>query len=167
MRDSASTPAVKSGLDRWAADGFAALAGLKVGLLVHPASVDARLQHATDLLAQAEGVKLKALFGPQHGILGQTQDNMIEWKSFTDSKTGVPVYSLYGRHRQPTAKMLADLDVLVIDLQDVGARYYTFIWTMLLCLEACAAAGVKVKPPSWLEKSWSAPAATQSSWVAA
>jgi len=90
------------------------------------------------------GVELGALFGPQHGILGQTQDNMIEWEGFTDTVTGLPVYSLYGEHRKPTPEMLADLDTLVIDLQDVGARYYTFIWTMMLCLEACAEAGCRV-----------------------
>ncbi len=135
---------VKTGLDRLAAEGFARLAGRRVGLLVHPASVDAKLRHTLDLFLAAEDVNLCALFGPQHGILGQTQDNMIEWEGFTDGRTGLPVYSLYGEHRQPTPEMLAGLDVLVIDLQDVGARYYTFIWTMLLCLMACAAAGVQV-----------------------
>ena len=135
---------VKTGLDRLAAEGCARLAGRRVGLLVHPASVDAGLRHTLDLFLAARAVDLRALFGPQHGILGQTQDNMIEWRGFTDGRTGLPVHSLYGEHRRPTPAMLADLDVLVIDLQDVGARYYTFIWTMLLCLEACAAAGVQV-----------------------
>lgn len=134
----------RTGLDRLAAAEFAPLRGRRVGLLVHPASVDGRWRHAKDLLAGAPGVRLAALFGPQHGLLGQTQDNMIEWEGFTDGATGVPVHSLYGRHRKPTSRMLAGLDVLVIDLQDVGARYYTFIWTMLLCLEACAEAGVAV-----------------------
>ena len=135
---------VNTGLDKLAATGFAALKGRRVGLLVHPASVDGHLRHAVDLARASGAVDLRALFGPQHGILGQTQDNMIEWRGFTDRKTGVPVHSLYGEHRRPTPEMLADLDVLVIDLQDVGARYYTFVWTMLLCLEACAAAGVPV-----------------------
>lgn len=130
-----------TGLDKLAADGFSSLKGRRVGLLVHPASVDARLQHALDLFQEVQPV---ALFGPQHGILGQTQDNMIEWEGCPDPRTGVPVYSLYGEHRKPTPEMLNDVDVLVIDLQDVGARYYTFIWTMLLCLEACAEAGVAV-----------------------
>lgn len=133
----------RTGLDRLAADGFAPLAGRRVGLLVHPASVDGQLRHAVDLCTSA-GVDLRALFGPQHGILGQTQDNMIEWEGFTDARLGCPVYSLYGEHRQPTPAMLTGLDVLVVDLQDVGARYYTFIWTLLLCLEACAAADVAV-----------------------
>ena len=135
---------VKTGLDRLGDSGFSLLQGKRTGLLVHPASVDARLRHAVDLAADSAAVDLRALFGPQHGILGQTQDNMIEWEGSTDRRTGVPVHSLYGRHRKPTPEMLADLDVLVIDLQDVGARYYTFIWTMLLCLETCAAAGVQV-----------------------
>lgn len=134
---------VMTGLDRLAADGFAALRGQKVGLLVHPASVDVRLVHARDLMSAAQ-VDLTAIFGPQHGVLGQTQDNMIEWDGFVDPALGIPVHSLYGAHRKPTGEMLAGLDVLVVDLQDVGARYYTFVWTLLLCLEACAEAGVRV-----------------------
>ena len=135
---------VNTGLDRLIAEDFERLAGRRVGLLVHPASVDRHLRQAALLMQEASAVDLRVLFGPQHGILGQTQDNMIEWEGFTDGATGVPVHSLYGEHRKPTAAMLADLDVLVIDLQDVGARYYTFIWTMLLCLEACAEQGKQV-----------------------
>jgi len=135
---------VRTGLEVLAADGFAVLGGARVGALVHPASVDRHLRPTAHLLAAAATVDLAALFGPQHGILGQTQDNMIEWEGFTDRATGVPVHSLYGAHRKPTPEMLADLDVLLVDLQDVGARYYTFIWTLLLCLEACAEAGVTV-----------------------
>ncbi|MCK9997231.1 MAG: DUF1343 domain-containing protein [Candidatus Krumholzibacteria bacterium] len=102
------------------------------------------MRPAVELIRESGAVDLKALFGPQHGILGQTQDNMIEWEGFTDGGTGLPIHSLYGKHRKPTSAMLDDLDVLVIDLQDVGARYYTFIWTMLLCMEACAEHGVQV-----------------------
>jgi len=120
------------------------MGGRRVGLLVHPASVNQRLRHALTLMQEAGTVNLQALFGPQHGFLGQTQDNMIEWEGFTDQGSGLPVHSLYGKQRKPTAEMLAPLDVLVIDLQDVGARYYTFIWTMLLCLEACAEQGKQV-----------------------
>lgn len=126
-----------------AGGGFASLAGSRVGLLVHPASVDRHLRSTGSLMTEA-AVDLAALFGPQHGILGQTQDNMIEWDGFTDRATGLPVFSLYGEHRKPSAEMLAGIDTLVVDLQDVGARYYTFIWTLLLCLEACADAGKKV-----------------------
>jgi uncharacterized protein YbbC (DUF1343 family) len=135
---------VNTGLDRLVVARFAGLSGRRIGLLVHPASVDQRLRHAFHLMREADNVSLKALFGPQHGISGQTQDNMIEWDGFTDSGSGLPVHSLYGEHRKPTAAMLEGLDVLVIDLQDVGARYYTFIWTMLLCLEACAEQGKQV-----------------------
>lgn len=131
-----------TGLERLAAERWRTLRGQRVGLVVHPASVDGALRHARDLMAHAGGsVDLRALFGPQHGILGQTQDNMIEWKGYIDAELGIPVHSLYGEHRQPTAAMLEGLDTLVVDLQDVGARYYTFIWTLLLCLEACAQAG--------------------------
>ena len=135
---------VNTGLDRLAAEGFARLQGRRVGLLVHPASVDQRLRHALMLMQEAGPVDLKTLFGPQHGILGQTQDNMIEWEGYTDPGSGLTVHSLYGEHRKPTAAMLDAIDVLVIDLQDVGARYYTFIWTMLLCMEACADKGIQV-----------------------
>lgn len=136
---------VMTGLDRLRAAGWRALYGQRVGLVVHPASVDLNLRHARDLMAQSGGAaQLCALFGPQHGILGQTQDNMVEWEGFTDPELGIPVYSLYGEHRKPTAAMLDGIDTLVIDLQDVGARYYTFIWTMLLCLEACAEARKRV-----------------------
>ena len=134
---------VQTGLDRLVADGFAALRGRRVGLLAHPASVDARLRHAVSLLHAAAGVELRRLFGPQHGLRGETQDNMIEWRGFRDAATGLTVRSLYGRVRRPTAEMLDGLDTLVIDLQDVGARYYTFVWTMLLCLEACAEQGLR------------------------
>ncbi|MCP4292428.1 MAG: DUF1343 domain-containing protein [bacterium] len=132
-----------TGLDRLVADNFQSLKNQKVGLLVHPASVDSRLRHARDVFLEAE-VNVCTLFGPQHGLMGQTQDNMIEWEGGQETGTGIPIHSLYGEHRKPTAEMLAGLDVLVVDLQDVGARYYTFIWTMLLCMEACAEAGVAV-----------------------
>ncbi len=135
---------VKTGLEVSAADGFASVRGQRVGLLVHPASVDRHLRPALGLMDEAPSVELAALYGPQHGIRGQTQDNMIEWEGFTDPATGLPVYSLYGAHRKPSAAMLANIDTLVVDLQDVGARYYTFIWTLLLCLEACAESGKKV-----------------------
>ena len=136
--------AVSTGLDLIVAERARRLRGRRVGLLAHPASVDRRLRHAVPLLHGLLGDDLRALFGPQHGLRGETQDNMIEWRSYTDPGTGLPAHSLYGEHRRPTADMLAGLDVLVVDLQDVGARYYTFVWTLLLCLEACAAQGVAV-----------------------
>lgn len=129
---------VKTGLDlfeqRWPQD----LKQAKVGLVVHPASVNHKLQHAAQLFFQSKQCRLTSLFGPQHGIRGETQDNMIEWQGFIDPLTQLPVYSLYSETRKPSAEMLADLDTLVIDLQDIGSRYYTFIWTMELCMQACA-----------------------------
>jgi uncharacterized protein YbbC (DUF1343 family) len=122
------------------------LRGARLGALLHPASVSSKLEHASSILAGHNGelFKLTALFGPQHGYLGQTQDNMVEWKSYQHPQLHIPVYSLYGEHREPTEEMLGGLDVLLIDLQDVGTRYYTFIWTMYLCLRAGERAGVHV-----------------------
>lgn len=116
------------------------LRGCRLGAVLHPASVDESLRHSLDCLREHHGslFRLSALFGPQHGIKGHTQDNMIEWEGYTDPELGIPVYSLYGAHRKPTPEMLSGLDALFVDLQDVGARYYTFIWTLYLCMEACA-----------------------------
>lgn len=127
---------VYTGLDRLRSQWPKKLNGSRVGLLVHPASVNKRLVHAIDIFKKSKRFKLKALFGPQHGIRGETQDNMIEWEGFRDKKTGLLVYSLYGKVRKPTVEMLREIDVMVIDMQDVGSRYYTFIWTMELCMKA-------------------------------
>jgi uncharacterized protein YbbC (DUF1343 family) len=143
IREEAMT-AVQTGLDVLLAEDAARLRGRRVGLLAHPASIDGELRHAVPLLHRALGRDLRALFGPQHGLRGETQDNMVEWEGYQDPVTGLPVRSLYGEHRKPTPAMLADLDVLVVDLQDVGARYYTFVWTLLHCLEACAEQGKAV-----------------------
>jgi uncharacterized protein YbbC (DUF1343 family) len=120
--------------------------GARVGALLHPASVSSKLEHGSRVLERFNGdlFQLRAFFGPQHGFVGQTQDNMIEWKSYAHPRLGIPVYSLYGEHREPTAEMLHDLDALVVDLQDVGARYYTFIWTLYLCMRASAQCDVAV-----------------------
>ncbi len=122
------------------------LRGSRLGAVLHPASVDSSLRHTLDILLEHDGslFRLSALFGPQHGIKGHTQDNMIEWEGYTDPRLGIPVYSLYGEHRKPTPSMLSGLDALFVDLQDVGARYYTFIWTLYLCMEACVEAGLPV-----------------------
>lgn len=128
---------VKTGLDSFERNWPKKLRGSRVGLLVHPASVNKRLEHAVNLFFKSKKFKLKALFGPQHGIYGETQDNMIEWEGFQDKLTKLPVFSLYGKTRRPVPPMLEYLDVLVIDLQDVGSRYYTFIWTMENCIQAC------------------------------
>jgi len=133
-----------TGLDILIRDGHQSLHGRRIGLVCHPASVDSHLRHAAALIHVDDRFDLRALFGPQHGIRGDTQDNMVEWAGFTDPLTGLRAHSLYGEHRRPTPDMLEGLDALVIDLQDVGARYYTFVWTLLLCLEAAADHGVAV-----------------------
>ena len=135
---------VQTGLDVFGKKWPNELKGARAGLLLHPASVNRRLEYAVDLFKKSGMCELKALFGPQHGILGETQDNMVEWKGFKDKQTGLSVYSLYSETRKPAPGMLKDIDVLVIDMQDVGSRYYTFIWTMELCMQACAELGKAV-----------------------
>ncbi|MBI5142433.1 MAG: DUF1343 domain-containing protein [Nitrospirae bacterium] len=143
---------VKTGIDRinqrFPAQLRACRVGLpracRVGLIAHQASVDCRLRHAADICLASKNFRLATLFGPQHGFTGHTQDNMIEWHGFRDPRTGLPVYSLYGETRKPSPDMLDGIDALVIDMQDVGAKYYTFIWTMALCMEAAAEAGKAV-----------------------
>ena len=122
----------------------ARLTGRRVGLVANPASVDASLHHVVDLLSSSPGVTLTALFGPQHGFCSDVQDNMIETNHALHQRLGVPIYSLYGETRKPTAEMLAGLDSLVIDLQDVGTRVYTYIHTMTNCLAACSIHNVPV-----------------------
>ena len=131
----------QTGLDIVEDNWPSSLKGARAGLLVHPASVNGSLVHAVDCLLGTRKFKPTALFGPQHSIRGELQDNMIESAGFRDKKTGLPVYSLYGETRKPVPSMLDDFDVLVVDLQDVGSRYYTFIWTMELCMQACREAG--------------------------
>ena len=138
------SPTVRTGIDRLTKDWPGVLRNARVGLLVHPASIDRKLQNTADLCLRSSKFTVTAFFGPQHGLWGQTQDNMIEWESFRDKNTGLPVHSLYGNRRKPSIEMLRDVDVMVIDLQDVGARYYTFIWTMALVMEACEETGRSV-----------------------
>ena len=135
---------VLSGLEVLAETRPKWLRGRRVGLLMHPASVDRGWASALDVVRRIPGAKLAALFGPQHGIAGEKQDNMIESGHGTDADLGIPIYSLYSETRSPTPKMLDDIDVLVVDLQDVGTRVYTFEWTTALALEACAAMGREV-----------------------
>jgi uncharacterized protein YbbC (DUF1343 family) len=130
------------GLERLLDSG--ALKGCRVGLVCNPASVDRELRHAADRLARAPGVTVAALFGPQHGFRSDVQENMIETGHGADDLRRVPVYSLYSETREPTADMLRGLDALVIDLQDVGTRIYTYIYTMANCLRAARRHGVKV-----------------------
>jgi uncharacterized protein YbbC (DUF1343 family) len=135
---------MKTGLDLFETNWPRKLNGSRVGLVVHPASVNKRLEHAADCFFKSGKFELAALFGPQHGIRGETQDNMIEWKGFRDKKTGLPVYSLYSSTRKPAPSMLKNIDVIAIDMQDIGSRYYTFIWTMELCMQACMETGKSV-----------------------
>jgi uncharacterized protein YbbC (DUF1343 family) len=130
---------MKFGLDRLLEDAALrkALSGRRVALLAHPASVTPDLTHALDALAAA-GVQLSAAFGPQHGLRGDKQDNMVESPDFHDPVHGIPVFSLYGEVRRPTAAMLDHFDVLLVDLQDLGCRIYTFITTLRYVLEAAA-----------------------------
>jgi uncharacterized protein YbbC (DUF1343 family) len=134
------------GIDRFIAepDLRAPLQGRRVGLLAHPASVTADLTHALDACAACGDIKLTAAFGPQHGLRGDKQDNMIESPNFRDPVYGIPVFSLYGEVRRPTEAMLDTCDVIVIDLQDLGCRIYTFITTLRYVLEAAAAHGKAV-----------------------
>jgi molybdopterin-guanine dinucleotide biosynthesis protein MobB len=133
------------GIDRLA-EAPEMLAGLRVGLLSHPAGVTTRLEDSWRVLRKLPGVRLVRLFGPEHGIDGRAQD-MVSVGDETHPETGLPVRSLYGKSREslaPSAADLSELDVLVCDLQDVGSRYYTFVWTICLALEACARAGKRV-----------------------
>lgn len=132
---------VLTGLDRVERLWPKSLRDARVGLVAHPASVNRMFVNAVDVLRHSRKFRLTTLFGPQHGILGHTQDNMVEWEGTRDPYTNLQVHSLYGRTRKPTNAMLAEVDVLVIDLQDVGARYYTFIWTLDLCMQACRELG--------------------------
>lgn len=120
------------------------IAGQRLGLVCNPASVDGRLRHTSDLLAAGGDWTLTALFGPQHGFRSDVQENMIESPHARDAKRRIPVHSLYSETREPTREMLADVDVLVVDLQDVGTRIYTYIYTMANCLRAARTHGIRV-----------------------
>lgn len=135
---------VQSGLDAVCRDVPSGLRGKRAGLLCHSSSITSDYRHITEVFGQNDRLRLSALFGPQHGLSGQTQDNMIEWEGALDPVLGIPVYSLYGEHRKPTPSMLEGLEAFVADLQDVGARLYTYIWTVKLCMEACYEAGIPV-----------------------
>ena len=120
------------------------LKGSRIGLICNQASVDHRYRHVADLFHEHPDIQLSALFGPQHGIRGDVQDNMIETEHSIDRKTGLPIYSLYSETRVPTEAMLRDVDVLVFDMQDVGCRIYTFVYTMANCMIAARKYGKRV-----------------------
>lgn len=137
---------MKFGIDRLLEDASlrAALKGKRVALVAHPASVTRDLTHSLDALMALDDVRVTAAFGPQHGMKGDKQDNMVESRDYTDPVYGVPVFSLYGDQRKPTGQMMSTFDVVLIDLQDLGCRIYTFITTLLYMIEACAADGKEV-----------------------
>ncbi len=132
------------GLEKFCETGGSTTRGLRVGLVCNQASVDHKYRHAADLLRSTDGIDLRALFGPQHGIRGDVQDNMVETPHARDSETGLTVFSLYSETREPTSEMLEDVDVLVVDLQDVGCRIYTFVYTLANCMRAAKKFGKKV-----------------------
>lgn len=134
---------VLTGLARLASEGNSVLDGRRIGLICNPTAVDSELVHAIELLGRRVDLKLVALFGPEHGVRGDAQD-MISVDNATDKRSGLPVHSLYGTTEDtlaPTPEMLDQIDVMVYDVQDVGSRYYTFVWTMVLAMRACAKAG--------------------------
>ena len=137
---------MKFGIDRLLADPAlrAPLEGRRVALVAHPASVTQGLVHSLDALAACPGISLSAAFGPQHGLRGDKQDNMVETEDFIDPALGIPVFSLYGEVRRPTARMMDSADVFLFDLQDLGCRIYTFVTTLLYLLEAASGTGKAV-----------------------
>ncbi|HVK86128.1 MAG TPA: DUF1343 domain-containing protein [Kofleriaceae bacterium] len=135
--------AVQTGLARLITEGSKLLAGRRIGLLCNPTAVDVDLRHAVDVMSARPELNVTALFGPEHGVRGDAQ-YMVEVGDERDPRTGLPVYSLYGSTEAsltPTPAMLDDIDVMVYDVQDIGSRYYTFVWTMVLAMRACAKAG--------------------------
>ncbi len=132
------------GIERLCEEHADLIKGTKVGLVCNQASVDQELRHSADVLKSVEGVQLTTLFGPQHGIRGDVQDNMVETPHTHDVETGLPVYSLYSETREPTEEMLRDVDVLVCDLQDVGCRIYTFVYTIANCMRVARRLGKRV-----------------------
>lgn len=133
-----------NGLDCLIRDEFSFLKGKRLGLVCNQATVTKDFRHILEVFASEATIELAKIFGPQHGLFGHTQDNMIEWEGEPDPRFSVPIYSLYGEKRKPTPEMLSGIDLLVIDIQDIGSRYYTFVWTMCLCIEACSELGIPV-----------------------
>jgi len=138
------TKHITVGLERLLHEKLALLQGARIGLVCNQASVDHNFYHAADLFHANPSINLTMLFGPQHGIRGDLQDNMIETDHAIDRQTGKPIYSLYSETREPTEAMLADVDVIVFDMQDVGCRIYTFNYTMANCMRAAKRFGKKV-----------------------
>ncbi|MBV9925036.1 MAG: DUF1343 domain-containing protein [Acidobacteria bacterium] len=132
------------GIEKLCEERLDLIKGARVGLVCNQASVDHELRHSADVLKSVEGVHLNVLFGPQHGIRGDVQDNMVETPHTKDVETGLTVYSLYSETREPTEEMLRDVDVIVCDLQDVGCRIYTFVYTIANCMRVARRLGKRV-----------------------
>ena len=139
-----ATRTVRAGIERLLDDDRGLVAGTPRGAGLEPGVGRSLAAHSADLLRDDPGIDLVALFGPQHGFRSDLQDNMIETPHGQDARRQIPIYSLYSETREPTAAMLRDVDVLVIDLQDVGTRVYTYIYTMANCMRAAARHGVRV-----------------------
>jgi uncharacterized protein YbbC (DUF1343 family) len=135
---------VKTGLEVFLEKVPSKVKGKRVGVLCHAPSITSGFRHITEVFHEVGDFTLSAIFGPQHGLYGQTQDNMIEWEGDLHPLYKIPVFSLYGEHRKPTPVMLNHIDALIVDMQDVGARLYTYVWTVKLCIEACTEAGIPV-----------------------
>ena len=132
------------GIEKLCSERSDLIEGRRIGLVCNQASVDHKLRHSADVLKSVEGVRLTTLFGPQHGIRGDAQDNMVETPHTHDVETGLPVHSLYSETREPNEEMLRDVDVLVCDLQDVGCRIYTFVYTIANCMRVARRLGKRV-----------------------
>ena len=135
---------ISLGIERLCEERSGLIKGGKIGLVCNQASVDHELNHSADILRGLEGVNLTTLFGPQHGVRGDVQDNMVETPHTVDEETGLPVYSLYSETREPTEEMLKDVDTIVCDLQDVGCRIYTFVYTIANCMRVARRLGKRV-----------------------
>ena len=135
---------IETGIERLEAQPPTSLSGKRIGLLANPASVNGRFEHSRMTIDKVFPGQIKALFSPQHGFFAEKQDNMIESENSVDPVLQVPVFSLYGKTREPTSDMLEEIDVLIVDLQDVGTRVYTFIYTMALCMKKAKACNKEI-----------------------
>src|SRR5829696_3652158 len=144
MPATVSAATVILGIDRLLSSDRRLVEGRRVGIVCNPASIDASYRHSADLIFEDPSATLAAIFGPQHGFRADLQDNMIESPHASDSRRRVPVFSLYSEVREPSAAMLEGVDALVVDIQDVGTRVYTFIYTVANCMRAAARHGIPV-----------------------
>ncbi len=153
---------VRTGIEVLEGRGFEGLVGKNVGLVTNPSGIDHNLRSTIDILHEAPGVNLKALFAPEHGVRGDAYAGS-HVEDFKDPKTGIPVYSIYGSNRKPSKKMLEGLDIVVYDIQDIGSRSYTFISTLGLVMRACAENGIEVMVLTGLTR-WAATRSKAVSW---